>query len=128
LSTVERGIFPLHLLEGDVRRSFENEIRRGFQDLIADGRLTVVESRVDAQAFGNALVTMSGPGFNVRLVEGRGDVYGEVARAHGPDSWYPLQYVLAAISHLNPAEGSFSVPGFSEGVRDLWSVVSELGR
>jgi hypothetical protein len=103
-----------------MRRSFEDEIRGAFQDLLADGRLSIIESRFDAQVFGNSLVTMRAPELDLRLVNDRGDVYGEVARAGQPGTWYPFQYVLAAIRGARPAEGPSSVSGFSEEVRRSW--------
>jgi hypothetical protein len=63
-----------------VERSFEQDVRAEVADLIAYGRLRVVDTQCSPQAFGNASVTMAGGGVRVRLVTDRGDIYGDIAR------------------------------------------------
>ncbi len=86
----------------DVQERFEDAVRLAFRELLGDGRLRVIDVRRDP-AFGNALVTMSAPGFLVRAVRDRGEVYADVAvEAAEPAAWYPLHLAIAAADSAEP--------------------------
>lgn len=85
---------------------FMQSVTEAFRSLLSRGLLNVESSGYDAQAFGNAFVTLAGQNLRVRMIRDRGDILAEAASSLRPDDWFPLQRVVRAVGVASaPAEG-----------------------
>lgn len=85
---------------------FLQTVTEAFKGLIERQLLKVESSSYDAQAFGNALVTLAGRDLRVRVVRDRGETLAEAASRLEPENWFPLQRVVRAVGVRSPpAEG-----------------------
>jgi hypothetical protein len=85
---------------------FLNAVTVAFRRLVDQGLLAILSSQYDEQAFGNAIVVLSGGNVLIRLTRDRGDVSADMASIAIPDEWAPLERVLTAVGvSAAPAEG-----------------------
>ena len=85
---------------------FLQSVTEAFRSMLSRGLLNVESSDYDAEAFGNASVTLAGQNLRIRIVRDRGDILAEAASRLRPEDWYPLQRVILAVGvSPAPAEG-----------------------
>jgi hypothetical protein len=80
-----------------VSSDFLDDVARAFASMIRRDLVSIVESAWDGQAFGNAVVTLGGRNFRLRLVRDRSQVIAEVACSDRPNDWSSLQRMLQLV-------------------------------
>jgi hypothetical protein len=75
---------------------FYHEVVDAFRALVEAKALTIESSSYNGRDFGNASIVLAGPGFRVRVSRDRGEPDADVASDKHPDSWFPLEWVIAA--------------------------------
>lgn len=83
------------------KASFEEDVTRAFREMVQSG--ATMESSLTSPYFDDASVVLSTAAFRVRATRDRGQVTIEVAGRDRPDDWYPLEWVIAAVTEMAPA-------------------------
>ncbi len=83
------------------RTSFEQVVTRAFCQLLADGMTK--ESSITRAYFDDASVVLGATAFRARVNRDRGLVNIEIASRERPDEWFPLEWVMAAVTKSPPA-------------------------
>jgi hypothetical protein len=78
-------------------RSLEEKAREELRAAFRDPSARVISSQKFPQAFGNAILIISVGSLHLRIVRDRSDFWLDVAPAHAPSRWRPLQLVIGTI-------------------------------
>lgn len=83
------------------RVSFEGQVAHAFSELLAEGMTE--ESSTTSPYFDDASVVLGAAAFRTRVNRDRGLLNVEVASRGRPDEWFPLEWVIAAVTDTEPA-------------------------
>lgn len=81
---------------------FLQAVTEAFESLLTRGLLNIESSDYDAQAFGNAVVILTGRNLRIRVIRDRGEILADAASSGYPDDWFPLERVVNAVGVPSP--------------------------
>ncbi|HEY9897855.1 MAG TPA: hypothetical protein V6D00_01625 [Pantanalinema sp.] len=95
--------------------------------LIAKERnFSIKESSVDTKLFGNSLILLNSPEFNLRIIKDRGQIFVEIGKSE--NEWHNLDYILEFVdsSYIPETDDSKNVNNLAKYLNKNWEPVRKL--
>lgn len=81
-----------------MKTEFQKSVEDNFGSILNKYKMHLIDSMLDEEAFGNALLSFASGFFGLRLIRDRGQIFLEVSSPKNPDNWIDIFTIFSKIN------------------------------